>query len=157
VETRDFTVADMLARAAGNPSAEIVVELLLIPDYPHFVRLMNKAIDMSFRRMSENPELRKDRDEDELTIELVTLLRQLSIDATHETKVGGHCDVTIRGQPDYLWLAEAKQSRPPPSFTGPRVRHRKRGGAPGSFGQPRFPQTFNDQLRVCLPAPSDPG
>jgi len=109
VAPRDFTVAEMFARAAGNPSAEIVMELLLMPDYQHFVRLINRAIDMSLRRMSENPELRKDRSEDELTIELVTLLRQLGIEAGHEIKIGGHCDITIRGHSNYLWLAEAKK------------------------------------------------
>src|SRR5262245_24003735 len=32
----------------------------------------------------------------------------------------------------------------------------KRGGAPGSFGQPCFAKALNQQLRVCLPAASDP-
>lgn len=106
---RDFTIAELLARAAGNPAAEIVIDLLFMPDYSDFVRLVNKAVDMSLRRMAENPELRKERTEDELTIELITLLRQLSFDASHEAKVGGHCDITIRGHSDYAWLAEAKR------------------------------------------------
>ena len=33
---------------------------------------------------------------------------------------------------------KASGAKPPPSFTGPRVRPRKRGDAPGSFGQPAF-------------------
>lgn len=106
---RDFTLADLIARAAGKPGAEIAIGLLLMPDYSEFVRIVNRAIDISLRRMAENPELRKDRKEDELTIELVTLLRQIDIDAHHEAKVGGHCDITIRGHSDYLWLAEAKR------------------------------------------------
>lgn len=106
---RNFTVAELMARAAGNTSAEIVLELLLLPDYAEFVALINRAVDMSFQRMAENPELRKDRTEDQLTIELVTLLRQLGLDAAHEAKVGGHCDVTVRGPSGYMWLAEAKR------------------------------------------------
>jgi hypothetical protein len=109
VRNRDFTLADLRARAAGNPAAEIVIDLLLMPDYPEFVRLVNRAIDISLRRMAENPELRKHRKEDELTIELVTLLRQIDIGAHHEAKIGGHCDITVRGHSDYLWLAEAKR------------------------------------------------
>jgi hypothetical protein len=107
VAKRDFTVAELLARAAGRPGAEIIIDLLLMPDYAEFVRIVNRTIDL--RRMAENPELRKDRTEDELTIELVGLLRQLDIDAHHEAKVGGHCDITIRGHSDYMWLAEAKR------------------------------------------------
>jgi len=109
VNKRGFSVAELMARAAGNTSAEIVLELLLLPDYPEFVALINRAIDMSLVRMAENPELRKDRTEDELTIELVNLLRQLTFVAEHEAKVGGHCDITIRGPSGYVWLAEAKR------------------------------------------------
>src|SRR4029077_3779733 len=49
----------------------------------------------------------------------------------------------------------ALRAQPPPRFAGPSVRHRARGDTPGSFGQPRFPKTLNQQLRVCLHAPSD--
>ena len=39
--------------------------------------------------------------------------------------------------------------QPPPRFTGGRVFNTgKRGSAPGSFGQPRFPKALNLQLRV---------
>ena len=31
----------------------------------------------------------------------------------------------------------------------------EREETPGSFGQPRFPKALNQQLRVCLSAPSD--
>jgi hypothetical protein len=109
VAKHDFTLEQLLARAKGKPGAEIAIDLLLVADYPGFVGIVNRAIDQSLRQMSENPELRKDRTEDELTIELVGLLRQLDIDAHHEAKIGGHCDITVRGPSGYLWLAEAKR------------------------------------------------
>lgn len=105
------SLGDLLARARGNVAAEIAIELLLVPDYEQFVVLINRAVDRALRLMAENPELRKERSEDDLTIELVTLLKMASIDANHDTKVGGHCDVVVRGQPDYLWQAEAKKHR----------------------------------------------
>jgi hypothetical protein len=46
--------------------------------------------------------------------------------------------------------------RSPPRFAGPRAHHRGRGGTPGSFGQPGLPKTLNQQLRVSLPAASNP-
>ena len=104
-----FTIADLSALVAGHPGAEISFGLLLLADYPSFVQIINRAIDSAFRRMAENPELRKGRSEDELTIELINLLKQNDIDAHHEAKVGGHCDITIRGPNDYAWLAEAKR------------------------------------------------
>jgi hypothetical protein len=104
-----LSLADLFARAKGRPAAEIILELLLTPTYTEFSRLVNKAIDLSLVTMAENPELRKDRSEDELTIELVNLLRQLTFDASHEAKVGGHCDISVRGPNSYLWLGEAKK------------------------------------------------
>ncbi|MDF0579711.1 hypothetical protein [Bradyrhizobium yuanmingense] len=104
-----LSIADLFARAKGRPGAEIVLELLLTPTYAEFSRLVNKAIDLSLVTMAENPELRKDRSEDELTIELVNLLRQLTFEASHEAKVGGHCDISVRGPNSYLWLGEAKK------------------------------------------------
>ena len=104
-----ITIQELNARAAGRPGAKIAIDLLFVSDYATFVEIINRAIDIAFRRMAENPELRKKRSEDELTIELINLLKQNDIDAHHEAKVGGHCDVTIRGPDDFSWLAEAKR------------------------------------------------
>jgi hypothetical protein len=104
-----MTIQELNARAAGRPGTKIVIDLLFVSDYPAFVEIINRAIDFAFRRMAENPELRKKRSEDELTIELINLLKQSDIDAHHEAKVGGHCDITIRGPDDFSWLAEAKR------------------------------------------------
>jgi hypothetical protein len=41
---------------------------------------------------------------------------------------------------------------PPPRFTGPRVRHRERGDAPGSFGQSGEAQRRNHRIEVFLMA-----
>lgn len=106
---RPTTIDQLYARAAGHPGAQIAIDLLLVADYPAFVEIINRAINIAFRRMAENPELRQKRSEDELTIELVNLLKQNDVDAHHEAKVGGHCDITIRGPDNYAWLAEAKR------------------------------------------------
>jgi hypothetical protein len=49
--------------------------------YPAFAHCINKAVDLVLRRMAENPELRKDRSEDELTIEVVSMLRMTALSA----------------------------------------------------------------------------
>lgn len=105
------SLAALRARAHGNPAAEIVIQLLEVPDYAGFVTCINRAVDRVLRIMAENPELRKGRSEDELTIEVVGFLRMLGIEAGHENKVGGHVDIVVRGPNDYLWLAEAKKHK----------------------------------------------
>jgi hypothetical protein len=58
--------------------------------------------------VQENPELREDDGEDRLSIELISILRAMNYDAEHEPKIGGHCDITVRGQQNFLWIGEAK-------------------------------------------------
>jgi hypothetical protein len=105
------SLAGLRARIVGNVPAEIMFELLLVPDYEAFVRLIDRSVDHALGLMAENPELHKKRSEDELTIELINLLRMLNLDATHETKAGGHCDITIKGTNNYSWMAEAKKHK----------------------------------------------
>ena len=104
-------LASLLAIVRGRPGTEIAFDLMFVESYAAFVNCIHRAIDRVLRLMAENPELRKDRGEDELTIEVVSMLRMIDIDATHETKTGGHVDILVRGPNDYAWLAEAKKHR----------------------------------------------
>jgi hypothetical protein len=96
--------------ARGKPSLEIILDLLNVDSYVAFVNCIHRALDLVLRRMAENPELRNAKKEDELTIEVVSLLRMMDIDAGHDTKVGGHVDIVVRGPNDFAWLAEAKKN-----------------------------------------------
>jgi len=98
----------LLERARGNGPMEIMLELLVVENYEKWVELIHRAIDLALRRMSENPELYSKRSEDELTIEIINQLRASSFAADHESKIGGHVDIRVRGARDSLWLGEAK-------------------------------------------------
>lgn len=104
-----LSVADLKARATSTPSLINLDLLLLIePDHAAFVRLVEKAIDWIAQELSRNPELHKDQTEDELTIQVVNMLKAMTFTASHDTKVGGHCDVSVEYKFELLWLAEAK-------------------------------------------------
>jgi len=102
-------LATLLAITKGKPSTEIILELLFVENHAAFVNCIHRAIDLVLARMAENPELRKDLSEDQLTVDVVSMLRMIDIDAAHESKVGGHVDIVVRGPNNYLWLAEAKK------------------------------------------------
>lgn len=74
-----------------------------------WVATLYKALNWTVDEMARNRELRKDRSEDELTIEVVSLLRAMSYSASHEAKEGGHCDIIVEGGRNYRWLGEAKK------------------------------------------------
>src|SRR4051812_6177534 len=85
-----------------------MLELILPHSYETFFKLINRLLDFILRQMCQNPELHCDRSEDQLTIEVVVALRATGLEANHDTKIGGHVDIVVRGKHDYHWLAEAK-------------------------------------------------
>jgi hypothetical protein len=87
------------------------------------------------------PSSRRLERECQRNIEMIWLTRQLALD--FKTIADFRKDTRKKSV-----ALKASGAKPPPSFTGPRVRPRKRGDAPGSFGQPRFPKALNQQLRV---------
>jgi hypothetical protein len=104
----NYSVRDLRLLAKGKVQREISLELFLYDSYENFVGLVNRSLDHIIQRMSQNPELRQGLTEDQLTIEIVNGLHYMGFLARHETKVGGHCDIVVEGDNDYLWLGEAK-------------------------------------------------
>lgn len=78
-------------------------------DYEQFLELLDMAFDWIAQELAQNPELRCGRSEDQLTIEVVSMLKALTVEASHDTKVGGHCDIRVEARSEMLWLGEAKK------------------------------------------------
>ncbi|MFP5270933.1 HEAT repeat domain-containing protein [Coleofasciculus sp.] len=72
-----------------------------------FIRGFYEDIDKVIYQIQENPELRQNDTEDRLTIDIVNQLRNFGYNASHDTKSGGHVDITVRKN-GFLWLGEAK-------------------------------------------------
>lgn len=73
----------------------------------NFIRNFYEDLDKVIYQIQENPELRQNDKEDRLTIDIVNQLRILGYEASHDTKIGGHVDITVR-KSNFLWLGEAK-------------------------------------------------
>jgi hypothetical protein len=111
IALKNFSLHDLQLLAKGKPESEIHLAVLMIDSHLDFVGVITRSVDHVIRQMSRNPELRQDHSEDQLTIELVGMLKMLGLGARHDTKVGGHCDIAIDGPNDFLWLGEAKKHR----------------------------------------------
>lgn len=96
----------------SGTTGEIFVALQLFKKfkqpYSVFVELINRAIDYSSSQMSLDKNIIATMDEDQLTTLLLSPLKTMSFDAKHEANVGGHCDISIDGGREMLWLGEAK-------------------------------------------------
>ncbi|MFB7146088.1 hypothetical protein ACWGMK_13270 [Agrobacterium deltaense] len=60
---------------------------------------------VSDRQLSQN------FNEDALTTQIVRQLQLIKVEATHDTRTGGHCDIHVTGADRFLWIAEAKIHR----------------------------------------------
>jgi len=76
-----------------------------------FLPLVDKAVDWIADEFARTPKERQDRSEDGLSIDFVTTLKALGFGASHDTTVGGHCDIVIEEKFGFLWLGEAKKHR----------------------------------------------
>lgn len=92
---------------ALSPKTARSIQRETVSSYADFIELLYQDLDELISDIQENPEKRNGDDEDRLTIEIRTVLRQLGWEATHDEKLGGHTDLTVRKK-SYTWIGEAK-------------------------------------------------
>jgi len=86
-------------------------EMLIAADHEARLRHVEAAIDWIAQEHAKTPQHRHKRDEDELTTDLITDLKAMGFDASHDKDYGGHADIVIEARENFLWLAEAKIHR----------------------------------------------
>lgn len=106
--TKAFTLADMLLIHGNSTPGRIQSRLMFVDSYEEQVSIVNDAIDYCIKDLVVSKHHRKDDGEDRLTVDIVSILKAMGFQASHDTDVGGHCDVVIVGKNDFLWLGEAK-------------------------------------------------
>ena len=104
----NYTVQDLKKIVRGNPTMQISLALMTASSADDILSQINPAIDYVLTEFARTPKERFNRTEDGLSMDLVTSLRILGFQASHDTTVGGHCDIVIEGKFNFLWLGEAK-------------------------------------------------
>ncbi|KJS15553.1 MAG: hypothetical protein VR78_08830 [Hoeflea sp. BRH_c9] len=108
IPNKAFSLRDLKLMAGDSTPTLINLDRLVAVDYEDQHRLVERAIDWCGLQIVENRHLKQDLGEDALTIEIVHMLKGMGYDAEHDTQIGGHCDVIVRGKRDFLWIGEAK-------------------------------------------------
>jgi hypothetical protein len=102
-----YTYRDLML-AAKSTSDKIRFRWLFSKGHEERRQIIEDAVDCIAVEFAETPHHRQDRDEDGLTIDVVTSLKHMGFQATHDEDIGGHCDIVVRGDESFMWLAEAK-------------------------------------------------
>jgi hypothetical protein len=108
VTERTFTLRELQLLAKDSVPARISLALIFSDTAEEILEQVDVAIDHIAQDFARTPKERQGRTEDGLTMDFVTSLRNMGFQASHDTTVGGHCDIVIEGRYNFLWLGEAK-------------------------------------------------
>jgi hypothetical protein len=103
----DLSLSDMKNLGDINPDLANFATRQLAKTYDEFIEILYKDIDNVIYKIQENPELRQKDSEDRVTIDIVIGLKLLGYMASHDSKIGGHTDISVK-KSNFLWIGEAK-------------------------------------------------
>lgn len=101
------SLADIRLMAMGTPLA-IGLDYLLAQDHEARVKAVQKGVDLACNLLEQHKHKNQGLGEDKITLQICDNLYSMSFPAIHDAQIGGHCDIVIRGNNQFLWLAEAK-------------------------------------------------
>jgi hypothetical protein len=102
-----YTLENVKAMALGG-AAEITLRNILAQTHEDRVEAIQMAVDFACNELELNKHLKQELDEDQLTVEICSMLKTFGFQAAHDEQIGGHCDIVVKGKDRFLWLAEAK-------------------------------------------------
>jgi hypothetical protein len=110
----DDSFATFKRLAAADPQTNLLVRRMTADTPEKFLGVLYEDLDQIIQTLQERKQNYCNAGEDVITMALVDMLRQRQYIAEHDSKIGGHVDVVIRGRdPKFLWLGEAKRDNGP--------------------------------------------
>lgn len=103
------TIADLKLLCARSQPNTIWLNWLLATTHPQRLEVLYAAIDWIAAEHMKTRQVRHDRGEDALSVDIVTDLKAMGFEASHDTQYGGHCDIVVEAADNFLWIGEAKK------------------------------------------------
>ena len=95
----------MLGQSDAGP---IQLKMILAQTHQDKLEAVEAAVDWAAVEMVKNRHVKLKHSEDALSIDLVTSLKAMGFQASHDTQYGGHCDIVVEAKGQFLWIAECK-------------------------------------------------
>ncbi|WP_148042987.1 hypothetical protein [Methylocystis hirsuta] len=106
---RSYTLKELKDICKGSPSKQIMLDMTFAGCHNQRTECVRRAVDDIIKDMCKYRQLQQDKSEDELSIFVVLSLKRMGFLAAHDTQFGGHCDITVEDDDNYLWIAESKK------------------------------------------------
>ncbi|WGD29403.1 hypothetical protein AncyloWKF20_16740 [Ancylobacter sp. WKF20] len=104
----EITLRDLKLMASQSTPAQIVLDLLCADSPSKQLSCVERGIDYAVQEMIKVPQLYQGMTEDQLTNSMMNFLSGLGLNPTHDTQIGGHCDIVIQLRGGFLWIGESK-------------------------------------------------
>jgi len=98
-------------RYSPRPAVQATIRRQMIGEggtYQEFIEQLYADIDDSIYELQASRELRQNDSEDRITLDILVGLKRHGYNATHDSKTGGHVDLSVRMGP-HSWIGEAKK------------------------------------------------
>lgn len=98
-------------RFSPKPIVQAVIRRAMLGEggtYQEFIDQLYEDIDESIYALQATRELRQDDGEDRITLDILVGLNRQGYQATHDSKTGGHVDLSVR-LGAHSWIGEAKK------------------------------------------------
>lgn len=108
---KQYTTLEQFQRFAGKPTVQAALRRAWISEegtYQDFVSQLYADLDESIYALQATSDLRQKDCEDRISQDILVGLSQKGYQANHDTKTGGHVDLSIR-LGDHSWIGEAKK------------------------------------------------
>ncbi|WP_170515622.1 hypothetical protein [Ruegeria atlantica] len=69
---------------------------------------LRPMLEDCYRSLTDNRQVNQGHSEDALSQEIVDMLYRQQVDAAHDRRNGGHCDITVKARDGFFWIGEAK-------------------------------------------------
>lgn len=103
----NYSLQDLFARYSQEPLLSSL-KYLAATDYDDKFAALEQLVDRCYRTLVDDRADVHGESEDQLSIRIVQMLKFANVQAEHDTKVGGHCDIVVKGPDSFLWIGEAK-------------------------------------------------
>lgn len=103
-----YSLREIFALFGQNDAGEIRLKMMLAQTHQDRLEAVEAAIDWAAAEMVKNRHVKVEHSEDALSIDLVTSLKAMGFQASHDTQYGGHCDIVVEAKSKFLWIAECK-------------------------------------------------
>ena len=104
----ELTLRDLLNRAHSNTAFEIQLRIQAAETHEEMLKQLERALALAISHLVRNRKYKQGLDEDQRTVELVSLLQMAGFPAYHDVKIGGHTDISVEMRDGFLWIGEAK-------------------------------------------------